>query len=323
MIEDYDVFMEECKKFFRIRFFSISDKKLNSNKLKNEIKGVKKIVKERFRNEVAGKEESLSLSYKEISEFNTKNQLIKETIFFGNTLAQIISYKYDRSNRLNKQTSNLGFQISIEYEKNYEELVIKYYENNEINYVRKITKTDTIEIEENLNCIDGDVDKKIKFFDNNRIIRNQYFENGELTCEEEIEYQDDKNTEIRKTRHFGSMLSFENLISVTVYDSFGNILEKQEYDLETNKLLFKTVSVYNTFHNLIESCKYDNLGELVFKVTYQYDSNGNLINKNEINRNSSNYQFKYTYDKEGNCIQEIEYINGMRESIIGRKITYN
>lgn len=323
MSEDYDVFMEECKKFFRIRFFSISDKNLNSNKLKNEIKGVKKIVKERFRNEVTGKVESLSLSYKEISELNTKNQLIKETIFFGNTLAQIISYKYDRSNRLKKQTSTLGFQMSIEYEKNDEELVVKYYEKNETNYVKKITKTDALEIVENFNCIDGDVDKTIKFFDKNRIIRNQYFENAELTCEEEIEYQDDKNTEIKKIKHFGSMLSFEDLISLTIYDSFGNILEKQEYDLDTNRLLFKTVNLYDTFHNLVESRKYNHLEDLVNNVIYQYDSNGNLINKNEINRNSSNYQYKYTYDKKENCIQEIEYVNGIRGSIVGRKIIYN
>lgn len=323
MIEGYDAFMEECKKFFRIRFFSISDKNLNSNKLKNEIKGVKKIVKERFRNEVAGKEESLSLSYKEIREFNTKNQLIKETIYLKNNLAQIISYKYDRSNRLRKQTSTLGFQMSIEYEKNDEELVIKYYEKNEINYVRKITKTEALEIVENLNCIDDDVDKTIKFFDKNRIVRNQYFENGELTCEEEIEYHDDKKTEIKKIKHFGSMLNFEDLIFVTIYDSFGNILEKQEYDLETNKLLFKTISVYDTFHNLVESRKYNHLEELVNNDIYQYDSNGNLINKNDTNRNSSNYQYKYTYDKKGNCIQEIEYVDGIRESIIGRKITYN
>jgi hypothetical protein len=149
-----------------------------------------------------------------------------------------------------------------------------------------------------------------------------------------------------------------------VYTQDGDLIsrfitENKEYPALTTVYNFngdviqKTISKYNPDNLVIEEFDYDEDGNLVKKVTYEYDNKDRVSLKKysiseryerhqevqvkyeydkeddiksakyDSNGESVLFEYKYEKDKEGNWIKRIDYINNRIAFIVQREIIYN
>ncbi len=186
-------------------------------------------------------------------------------------------------------------------------------------------------------------------FDGSEKFKNTYEYNDEGKLGEINYYVDNQSNEKRVFEQD------DNITNVTVYNSTdeitsymllkydgnGNLIEEIQYDANKNPLESR-IFVYNNESKVVSEVKYRE-GNFFYKLTYLYDSTGELINIDEENTENSRYikkNFKYddrgfliemnwrrnpgeefntrnyTYDNEGLCTQVLTYYPSTRFKVL-------
>lgn len=106
-----------------------------------------------------------------------------------------------------------------------------------------------------------------------------------------------------------------------VYDARGNIVEERTMSLEGKELERKTYK-YNTASQILEEEK-TRQGDFYYRLSYEYDSRGNLTTIYEETPSSKKYEKKvYVYDEQGNLTQYKWRRNDSQEFNV-KSYTYN
>ena len=168
-----------------------------------------------------------------------------------------------------------------------------------------------------------------KGFDGSEKFKNtyEYNDNDKLT---EINYYiDNALNEKRIFEHNGNSTNVTVYNSASVitsymslkYDGKGNLLEEILFDVN-KKPLENRVFVYNSKSKVVSEVKY-RAGNFNYKLTYLYDSAGELINIDEENVENRRYIKKnFKYDDKG-YLTEMNWRRRSGEEFNTRKYTYN
>lgn len=237
---------------------------------------------------------------KVLYEFDTKKNILKETIFEKDVLDYEVIYKYDIK-------GNLIEELAV-YPNDKSKIVTKYEYDSNGNLIKERI-TDSIDLDrENIYRYDNK-GKEIEFYS---------FCNGELNTISTYRYD-----------------SKGNVIEIDYYDAEEKLIvtRKYEYDskgdttelvcLTNGRLVEKNIS--NVNRKVVEmylsnsagclylslECKYNSFGNLIEK--YSYDSNGNMSYKE---------MHEYELDKNNNWTKDIVLNSKRGINIIIRKIEY-
>lgn len=155
----------------------------------------------------------------------------------------------------------------------------------------------------------------------------EYSADGKLS---QITYMIDKNLNEKR------VFTHEDIMTeITVYnadeavvsylslkhDASGNVIEEIVYDRD-KKPTDKKIYVYNNDNRVISEVKYrgDNF---YYKLTYLYNSKGDLTNLDEENPNEGRYQKKlFSYDENGN-LTEMKWRRNAKEDFSTRTYQYD
>lgn len=90
------------------------------------------------------------------------------------------------------------------------------------------------------------------------------------------------------------------------YDKKGNEIECLQYDI-SNKVVSRSINIYDEFLNKVESNQYDSNGNLMGKIKYKYFK-GNLVEEDSYNSvGELSDKVIFTYDNNGFKIEEVKY----------------
>ena len=104
------------------------------------------------------------------------------------------------------------------------------------------------------------------------------------------------------------------------YDKNGKEIECIQYDI-SNKVVSKTINIYDEILNKIESNQYDGNGNLMNKIKCKYFE-GNLVEENCYNSiGELSYKDIFSYDNNGFKIEEVRYDGKMK--IISKSVFQN
>jgi hypothetical protein len=110
-----------------------------------------------------------------------------------------------------------------------------------------------------------------------------------------------------------------------IYDNNGNITEMSSKVISMkDHTPLNVISKFNDDGKIREENYYDSKGKFKGKVTYEYDSNGNVImlNNNLDNGDPNKTTYKYEYDGQGNWIQEEIITNKVPTQVLYRTYKY-
>lgn len=138
-----------------------------------------------------------------------------------------------------------------------------------------------------------------------------------------------------------------NRNSFWIYDNNDLLVESEMYVTKKDGEPFRASSGDKTVYTQIHSTyQYNSQGKLTTrnddfydkdggmfssgsrscsrKTTYSYDSNGNIVRKQENYSDLGTvlYKYSYDYDSNGNWISKETYVNGVLQSLTTREITY-
>jgi len=106
-----------------------------------------------------------------------------------------------------------------------------------------------------------------------------------------------------------------------VYDNKGQIVEETTYSIDGRELGKKAYK-YTTSSQLVEETKTQK-GSMYYRITYSYDSRGNLLSIYEETLSKKNYAKKlYSYDAAGNLV-EYKWRRNPDEEFNVKTYTYN
>jgi len=148
------------------------------------------------------------------------------------------------------------------------------------------------------------------YYDNNGQVleESKYDFEGELITKITYKYNENKKRiEQRDYKPDGSLKYRINF----KYDANGNMIEESKYDSDDWKLYTKknyAFSKYNSDGYIVEETKYDSDMLLKSKITYKYDSYGNLTESSKFGLMKSKITNKF--DLYGNMIAELKYDSG-------------
>lgn len=273
-----------------------------------------------------------------IVKFNNENQKSEETLFENdNRIRAKIEYKYDD---LNQKTSEIIFNRSRGHS-------IKKYNNSKQGELK--SEFETGENYSNL---------RINFYNNNKKIRTEYY--GYLGFEYQIIYKEIDSLGFIIHKNYKVKNNLENyeyneneLIQTKLFDKNGDLLYIKNYQFDSIILINNFCRYYNNnlivkeiiksknstndkveYYEVVTNYKYDENKRLILKdrtfegkpfeyVSYSYSNNLlSEVTTNAYFNKTYKLNFKYKFDKEGNCIREIKYVNGVKSYIIKRKIKY-
>ncbi len=208
------------------------------------------------------------------------------------------TYEYDQNGHRIDYTKRKGGRKNISYQK------ISDYDNNGNLILEK--------------GFDGSEKFRntYEYDDNDKLAEINYYLNNELN-ERRIFKHEVNTTNVTVFNAANVITSYMSL----KYDGKGNLIE--EILLDVNKQpLENRIFVYNNQSKVVSEVKY-RAGNFNYKLTYLYDSAGELINIDEENINSKRYIKKnFKYDDEGYII-EMNWRRSSGEEFNTRKYTYN
>ena len=215
-------------------------------------------------------------------------------------------------------------QVKYFEENKYEatEISGKYIKNENVHYqFYSFNKDGNILID-----IDPNESETYKYYSNGnkKEISNQAFNINYVFRIIFIKKYDSLGNIIEYTGYDNENSVMESIKTLNIYDSKANLIEKKESSLDIWSKSFvltkNNTYKYDSNGNLIEDNDLNKDGSLNSKKVYRYDSNGNLIEDNDLNKDGSlNSKKVYRYDSNGNLIEEFgRYPDGK----FSHKLTY-
>ncbi len=125
-----------------------------------------------------------------------------------------------------------------------------------------------------------------------------YYINNNVLNERRIFENINSNTNVTVYNAANSVISYMSL----KYDKTGNLIEETQFDAN-KKPLDNRILVYNNESKVVSEVKYRE-GNFYYKLTYLYDSSGELINIDEENLEHSRFIKKnFRYDDKGFLVE--------------------
>lgn len=151
----------------------------------------------------------------------------------------------------------------------------------------------------------GKLDELIKFNDK-----------GEITEKQKYTYSDNK----KLITIYDETPSIKEKISET-YDSKGNLIERAKMQSD-NSITKLNKYKYNLNNQLIEEEEYYG-GKFSFKLTYNYDSDGNISSIDKEDADGKKFvNNSYSYDHKGNLIEE-KWYDGVPDDYSKKSYNYD
>ena len=230
--------------------------------------------------------------------FNSRGDIVEFVTYKLKDTLTYETYEYDQQGKRTDYTKHKGGRRNISYQK------ISRYDDNG-----------------NLILEQGfDGAEKFKnaylYNDKGKLSEINYYIENTLN-EKRVFKQDGNTTEV-------TVLNSANIVTSYIslkYDSKGNLLEETIFDSNRNTVENR-IFVYNNESKVISEVKY-RLGEFYYKLTYLYDSSGELINIDEENQENSRFIKKnFRYDDKGFLI-EMSWRRKPEEEFSTRNYIYN
>jgi antitoxin component YwqK of YwqJK toxin-antitoxin module len=154
---------------------------------------------------------------------------------------------------------------------------------------------------------EGKSQEEIYAFDNSqRVTYYKETEDGKLEADIFISHKEDSNFMESKWAKNGASRAQQFKL-----DDRGNILEK--LDFRNDSLIKKEICEYNEKDSLIEYKHYEKGGKLSLFLSFEYDSNNNLINKIYYNNNGWYSKVVFSY-KNNMLVSSVDYDHNEKES---------
>ncbi len=213
------------------------------------------------------------------TEYNINGDVVKFITYKLKDTLTFEEFTYDETGKRTDYTKHKGGSKNIAYQK-----------------ISKYDKDGNLIIEHGF---DGSEKFKntYKYDDAGKLVEINYFQDNVLN-ERRTFNNDGDNTEVTVYNSSKQITSYMTL----KYNNDGEINEEIVYDANRNPLE-KKLYVYNNDLKVISEVKY-RLEEFYYKLTYLYDSRGDLINIDEESINNKRFVKKsFAYDTSGNLVE--------------------
>jgi len=211
--------------------------------------------------------------------YNSRGDIVEFVTYKLKDTLTYETYEYDEKGKRVDYTKHKGGKKNISYRK------ISDYDNNG-----------------NLILEQGfDGSEKFKntyeYDDNGKLKEINYYTDNELSEKRVFEHE----SNITNVTVYNSANIITSYMSLK-YDSKGNLIEEIQFDAN-NKPMENRIFVYNSESKVVSEVKYRD-GDFYYKLTYLYDSAGELINIDEENLEHSRYIKKnFKYDDKGFLVE--------------------
>lgn len=214
-------------------------------------------------------------------------------------------YEYDWNARMTKSKAHDGSVGIISYDENGNQIARNYSFGNEIYamYEAEYDSNNNLLRETVYKGFETDGEKLYTYDENNNMLSMEVTEHG-TTVRTDYEY-DSEGKLIREQNNKRDIATYTEYF----YDSEGRMEKWTSYYCNNNRIDQERHFSYDENDNLIKEEVYGNLLEFKLSsiITYEYDSNNNLLAKSSTDVEGNVYHLEeYEYDAYGNCIKFTE-----------------